>query len=102
MIGEADARAMAQSIGQSINFNERLPIAPMLETIEQSIQRDDQGLINKGQSFKSYRVAIRLNQSLTALGKNAELSLANNEYVLWEPPFTTITNANIKQHVESL
>ena len=101
LIGESDARAMAQSIGQSINFNERLPIAPMIETIEKLIQQDDQGLINKGQGFKSYRVTIRLNQPLTTLGKNAELSLADNEYVLWEPPFAPITQANIKQHAVS-
>lgn len=102
LIGEADARAMAQSIGQSINFNERLPIAPMLETIEKSIQQDEQGLINKGESFTSYRVSIRLTQSLTKLGKNGELPLADNEYVLWEPPFEPLTPDNIKKHVASL
>lgn len=102
LIGEADARAMAQSIGQSINSGERLPIAPMLEAIEKSIQQDDQGLVNQGRGFMSYRVTIRLNQSLTKIGKNPELTLADNEYVFWEPPFAPVTRANIKQHIAPL
>jgi hypothetical protein len=96
LLGEADTRAMAQSIGQSINFGERLPISPMLKTIKTSIVEDDQSSINQGKAFVSYEVTIRLTQPLTTLGKHAELTLAENEYLLWEPPFDAITQANIK------
>lgn len=97
---EESIRQMAQSLGRSVNFEIFLPIAPMLDSISESIQQDRDKKINEGHPFVHYDVSIKLTRSIDELGgkirETEKAPLKENEYIEWLPPFRTITGTNIK------
>lgn len=98
--GESDVRQMAQALGKSVNGENYLPIAPMLNKISKGIKKDTSYLLNDGIPFMSYDVEIKLTEQLTQVKRansNPPIILANNEYMYWEYPFDTITEEKNKR-----
>ncbi len=83
LIGESDTRAMAQSIGQSMNGGDRLPIMPMLSDIKKEIVCDVSNqapyLVNEGLPLMHYAVTVRLTEKIIIKG---------GQNVHWVPPFS--------------
>jgi hypothetical protein len=114
LVGEGDARQMAQSLGKQVNNGGYLPIAPTFDQIELVEQRDWNGRINGGKPFLHYMTSIRLIENITKLntGNKKQQSAQqpdNNEqtheksdkkplkeipedhFVLWSWPFDPVT-----------
>ena len=68
LLGESDARGMAQSLGQAINKGARLPIAPTLDKIKIVEMKDDSGHINRGEVFLHYSMMVKMTEDVQRLG----------------------------------
>lgn len=62
LISESDIRQMAQSLGQSWNNGNRLPIKPAIKTLKKTIMQDSSSSINEGKPFCLFDVTIELTE----------------------------------------
>ena len=126
LVGEADARGMAQSFGQVLNCG-RFELAPSLQEVHQCIEVDENKdvhedvclLINKGQPLLHYDVVLCLTQDVRVLCKKSnsgddsskteiqksvkgtliqgEIEIPENMYLLWDYPFDKATENNLRK-----
>ena len=108
LVGEGDARQMAQSLGKQVNNSGYLPIVPTFDKIELVEQIDQKRQIHDGKPFHHYKTSIRLTENIMTLGeqkvggqtdqqgKSGLKQIPEDQYVLWCWPFDPVTEGCLK------
>lgn len=90
LVDIADIRSQAQSVGQSLNDDQRLKIAPVLDiTKGTKIYIDTTKELNRGQPFEQHEVTIKMKSLLTEheRGVAQTHTLMADDVIYWSYPF---------------
>ncbi len=103
LVGEADMRQMAQSLGQMVNGG-RLPLAPTFESVETAEMIDRNGCLNEGRPFLHYQTLFQLTRNVDKIQPDSiqdgsdqkkHLHLAG-KYIEWNWPFEPVNENCLK------